>query len=383
MRIAFISIVGAPYWGGSEYLWVAAAEEGLEAGHQVAFSTVRPAALPKQLVDLLSHGANANWRMLPGRRDVAGRALNQVVRHNGVDWLRQFRPDVICVSQGATYDAALYPRLRRYLQGCGLPYVLICQWNSDHPLSTDRDRSDARGLMCRAAAIAFVSDANRRAAERQLACALPLALVMRNPVNLADLTPLAWPGSTAAEFASVARLEVAYKGQDVLFEALSSPNWRQREWHLRLYGVGADEGYLKALAAHYDIGGRVEFCGYVGDIRSVWGENRMLVLASRSEGTPLALVEAMVCGRPSVVTDVGGNAEWIEESETGFVAPAPTAGALSAALERAWAARSRWNVIGDAARARALLQVDMSPGRTLLDLIAAAAQATPRLREST
>ena len=41
--------------------------------------------------------------------------------------------------------------------------------------------------------------------------------------------------------------------------------------------------------------------------------NHLLVLPSRAEGTPIALVEAMICARPAVVTDVGGNVEWLED----------------------------------------------------------------------
>ena len=44
------------------------------------------------------------------------------------------------------------------------------------------------------------------------------------------------------------------------------------------------------------------------------------MMCSAAEGKPLALTEAMVCGRPAVVTDVGGNAELIEDGITGFVA---------------------------------------------------------------
>ena len=53
----------------------------------------------------------------------------------------------------------------------------------------------------------------------------------------------------------------------------------------------------------------VHFRGHVNDIRAIWEQNHLLVLPSRYEGLPLALVEAMWCGRPAVVTDVGGNAE--------------------------------------------------------------------------
>jgi glycosyltransferase involved in cell wall biosynthesis len=42
-------------------------------------------------------------------------------------------------------------------------------------------------------------------------------------------------------------------------------------------------------------------------------------MASSGEGKPLALTEAMLCGRPAVVTDVGGNAELVSDRVTGFV----------------------------------------------------------------
>jgi glycosyltransferase involved in cell wall biosynthesis len=95
-------------------------------------------------------------------------------------------------------------------------------------------------------------------------------------------------------------------------------------------------------------------------------------MPSRSEGTPLALVEAMICGRPSVVTDVGGNLEWVEEPRNGFIAEAPTVRSFGKALERAWMARDRWPSLGAAAREDALRRLEESRGE-LLDLITAAA----------
>jgi len=79
----------------------------------------------------------------------------------------------------------------------------------------------------------------------------------------------------------------------------------------------------------------------------------MLVLPSRCEGLPLALVEAMWCSRPAVVTDVGGNAELCVDDETGFVAGAPTPGVFGQALERAWGRRHEWQFMGQQARRRA------------------------------
>jgi glycosyltransferase involved in cell wall biosynthesis len=119
----------------------------------------------------------------------------------------------------------------------------------------------------------------------------------------------------------------------------------------------------------YGIAEKVEFCGHVGDIRSLWADNHLLVLPSRSEGTPLSLVEAMICGRPSVVTDVGGNLEWVDEPATGFVAEAPSPRAFGNALERAWGSQASWEAMGRAAHQVAMSKVDPNPEQTILSLL--------------
>ena len=87
----------------------------------------------------------------------------------------------------------------------------------------------------------------------------------------------------------------------------------------------------------------------------------MLVLPSRAEGLPLALVEAMLCARPAVVTDVGGNAELCVDGETGFVAAAPAVSLLEQTLERAWNHRHEWQSMGTAARTRAERLIPIDP----------------------
>src|SRR5208337_4125733 len=87
----------------------------------------------------------------------------------------------------------------------------------------------------------------------------------------------------------------------------------------------------------------------------------MLVLPSRYEGLPLALVEAMWCGRPAVVTEVGGNAELCVDDETGFVAPAATVSSFTDTLQRAWERRKEWPGLGQAARARVENQIPKDP----------------------
>jgi glycosyltransferase involved in cell wall biosynthesis len=112
------------------------------------------------------------------------------------------------------------------------------------------------------------------------------------------------------------------------------------------------ERNLRKLASSLQLK-NVRFRGHVANVQAIWEENHLLVLPSRFEGLPLALVEAMWCARPATVTDVGGNAEMCVDGETGFVATAPAVGLMEQTLERAWNRRHEWESMGKAARARA------------------------------
>ena len=95
----------------------------------------------------------------------------------------------------------------------------------------------------------------------------------------------------------------------------------------------------------------VTFAGFVSDVSAIWSSHHGLILPSRCEGLPIVLVEAMLSGRVPVVTDVGGNAEVVEDGVTGYLAAAATEDSLDDAMERAWNERHRWREIGAAAAA--------------------------------
>jgi L-malate glycosyltransferase len=370
MRIGIVSTLEHSPWGGSEVLWARMAEAALDRGHEVALLRKHWPEQPPAIRALQDRGAVLFARTAdPGSR--WGRAFERHVRPFPA--LIRWGPEAILVNQGGFYDLMLRGDIPRLLAAIGAPYTPLFQqvYDFQFPIYGDYARGALAGYCLRARRVAFVAEGNRRAAERQLATSLPNARVVRNPTNLAGDDAVPWPpaGAGPARLASSARLEVNDKGQDVLLECLAGDAWRGRDWELNLYGKGDGRGYLEALARHYGIADRVRFRGHVGDLRSIWRENHLHLLPSRVEGTPLSLVEAMICGRPSVVTDVGGNAEWVAEPRNGFLAEAPTPRSFGAALERAWAARGGWESQGEAARREALRLVDPDPAGTLLDLV--------------
>jgi len=85
---------------------------------------------------------------------------------------------------------------------------------------------------------------------------------------------------------------------------------------------------------HVSLGltGHVIFEGFQEDTRQYLEAGTAFVLTSDREGLPLALLEAMACGLPCIVTGVGGNAEVITDRVHGLVVPAGSVSDIAAAI---------------------------------------------------
>jgi glycosyltransferase involved in cell wall biosynthesis len=214
-----------------------------------------------------------------------------------------------------------------------------------------------------------VSKHNWLLAERQIALKFNKVSVFSGSISYTDkYEKLPWLANDTLEMACVARFAVQEKGQDILIESLAQPQWKSRNWRLNIFGLGRDE-YLRQLINHFNLTDRVRFRGYVTDTRDIWRENQMMVLASRAEGLSLAVLEAMICGRVCVVTDVGGHAEVITDSQSGFLAEAPQPKYFGRALERAWSMKEKLSEIGQNAHEAALKNFSETPDKKLLYLI--------------
>jgi glycosyltransferase involved in cell wall biosynthesis len=283
------------------------------------------------------------------------------------------RPDLVLVSQGDNYDGLHFGHLCRKLK---IPYTLVSQKATDHFWPLDKTRRRKRDIFEGAARCFFVSEHNRRLTEDQYGTALTNASVVRNPYLVSAVGPLPWPGreDESLRLACVARLYLLDKGQDVLLRVLAREKWRGRRLHVSFFGRGVNREGLEALAARLGVRG-VSFEGQTDDVQGIWRDHHALVLPSRAEGLPLALVEAMMCGRPAVVTNVGGNAEVVEDGVTGFLAAAPVEDALDAALERMWARKRELEELGRLASARIRGLFPPDPARDFADALLALADA--------
>ncbi len=78
----------------------------------------------------------------------------------------------------------------------------------------------------------------------------------------------------------------------------------------------------------------VEWLGHVGDVKGLWAQTDIAVLASLGgEGVPLSLVEAAACGRPLVATNVPGSRDIARDGVNAVLAAPGDPAALADALE--------------------------------------------------
>jgi glycosyltransferase involved in cell wall biosynthesis len=154
---------------------------------------------------------------------------------------------------------------------------------------------------------------------------------------------------------TVGRL-VRQKGLDVLLKAWAKVEEAKPGWRLAIVGGGPLEGELKELAAALKIEDSVEFIGHVADPFPWLKSAEFFVLTSRFEGTPNALLEAMICGLPSVVSDASpGPCDLIGSGEdaAGLIVGVEDADATADAIIRLARDEDLRRRLGLAARERA------------------------------
>lgn len=110
---------------------------------------------------------------------------------------------------------------------------------------------------------------------------------------------------------------------------------RRPEVRFSLVGDGPERARLEAEAGALGLRDAVCFHGWRRDLPAVYGDLDVVVNASRNEGTPVALIEALAAGRPVVATAVGGTPDLLEDGAHGLLVPAQDEAALAAAIEAA------------------------------------------------
>lgn len=351
-RIAFISTNDWTPWSGSEELWsqaaISMANQGLTIG--VNIKGWKPIPLKIQEIEQSNCCVVRRWydsNFTSNLAFVTDNLTFEVFKDKLLyGWLDKFDPDLVVISQGYNLED------KGWMQAClrrNIPYAVIVHAAMENNWPTDQVAAIVSKGYQGAERCFFVSQSNLELTVKQLATEFDNAKIVRNPYNVSYDAAPSWPRDEGVlKLACVGRLDPDAKGQDILFEVLRSEKWKSRPIEVTLFGNGYRQNGLRRLRDLWSLD-NIKFGGFVDNIEAIWDSHHALVLPSRFEGLPLAVVEAMLCGRFCIVTDVAGNKELVEDNVNGFVAIAPKAECLDDAMDRAWQLRESWREIGQAA----------------------------------
>lgn len=353
MKIAFVSTILSYPWGGADTLWTHAAEAAAERGDRLLLAISPLVITHPRIQALQAAGASLLVRQPPQSPSVWARVRRKCGWQVDpevplVTAIARFEPDLVIFSQGGTYDLLLVPQLVDWLRSTRTPFRVIANWQQEHPHLPEKDLTRVRAALASADRVFFVSTRNLAVTRRHLLHSLPNARVVHNPLRWRPSDIADWPITDVARLATVSRLEDG-KGVHLLLHALAELGNDGPSWHLTIFGRGPAETSLRSICQALAVDDRVEFAGYVPQLRDIWKQEQLMCSPAIDDGVPMTIPEAMLCERPVLATCVGGAEDWLRDDVSGFLCAAPTVPLLTSTLRRAFAARERWSTMGAAA----------------------------------
>ncbi len=304
----------------------------------------------------------ASLELAGGPRSVSRQPRLVPVRRPGLarfaHWLHDFRPDLVHAHLAPATLAC-----RAALPFAGEPaMVAAC-----HELSDWRERRyEPLRLLARAAlhhcsVVLAATEAVRAAIVAEDAGLAGRTRVLRQGTDLSGFSAVrgmragarALLGYRPGTFVvgAIGRLEPS-AGLDLLLEAASIALHRVPGLELLIVGDGAERGRLVALASERGLSARVRFVGEQADVRPYLAAFDLFAAPWRTEGSAVALAEAMAAGVPVAGSPAGCIAEVLEGGKAGWLVPL-TPEAWPEAIVRAARSRAELQHLSDAGRVRA------------------------------
>ena len=145
---------------------------------------------------------------------------------------------------------------------------------------------------------------------------------------------------------------IPIKGCDIFLESLELLASESDDWTGVVIGDGPERASLEKQARSLGIANRVRFAGSVPEAARVVRAMDIFALSSRSEGTPMTILEVMGAGIPVVATAVGGVPDVVDPPRGGWLVPPEDPRQLARAILEAIDSRREREQRGRAARER-------------------------------
>jgi GalNAc-alpha-(1->4)-GalNAc-alpha-(1->3)-diNAcBac-PP-undecaprenol alpha-1,4-N-acetyl-D-galactosaminyltransferase len=156
--------------------------------------------------------------------------------------------------------------------------------------------------------------------------------VIPNPVVAGAQQPRPGEAQGSPTVVAVGRL-THQKGHDVLLRAFAVAAEAVPGWRLVVHGEGEERAALEELARTLGVADRVHLPGFCSEVPRALAAADLFVLASRYEGFPNALLEAMASGVPAIATRCpSGPDEIIDDGRDGLLVDVDDMQGLAAAM---------------------------------------------------
>lgn len=153
----------------------------------------------------------------------------------------------------------------------------------------------------------------------------------------------------------------AEKGVNFLIEAGADLVEAGLPVRLLIVGEGEERANLEALVAQRGMTQKVIFAGFQADTRSWLSAFDLFALPSLTEGTPMALLEAMALGVPVLASNVGGVPKVITDGHNGLLVEPGSSQSIAKAIRRAFFDQSLLGKLSSEALKTIELQYDVGP----------------------
>jgi len=149
-------------------------------------------------------------------------------------------------------------------------------------------------------------------------------------------------------FGTIARLD-PIKNHVMLIKAFSELCQQHKNLYLVIIGNGAMMEELRKLVTTLNLEDNVVLTGFIVEPQKYLLTMDVFLLPSFSEGTSMTLLEAMACGVPPIVTNVGGNPEIVENDVSGLIVENDDQAGLVSAMSKLLIEESTRNKLSIAA----------------------------------
>jgi len=282
---------------------------------------------------------------------------------------------VICLGSGEGNDPRLVARLRRELKSAGADVVHTHDWGVflETMLAAKLERTPRRVHTVHGAYMSYppgfvsrfkkalrhwverqlsprgyivcVSDALRQHVAEEVGLPDRAMVTIQNGIEV-GVAPMRSPRIAGApRFITVGRL-AAVKNVGMMLDAFARVVAQFPVATLRIVGDGPERVALERRSAELGIASQVEFMGFRSDTDALLGGADAFVLASLSEGIPMAVLEAMRAGLPVIATRVGGIPTTVLDGVTGVLVDSGDVDALARALVRVATASAEFDSLG-------------------------------------